>query len=309
MTPQQRQPELKYLDPQTLQRIGSLELIAREVVEGLRVGAHRSPLRGFSTDFAHHRPYVPGDPIRHLDWRVYGRTERYYTKLYEAETSYEAYLLLDTSASMNYGSGSVSKLEYAKYLAASLAYVILKQRDSVGLALFDAQLRNFTEPRSMMGILGLMDQRLNEAEGRPRTDIAAQLHEMAARISRRSVLVLFSDLLDDEEGFLRGLDHLRFRGHNVIVLHLMDPHELNFPFTGTWKFRGLEGEAEFTTQPERIRDIYMEDLQAFLETVRRGCERSHVDYMLVDTSRPVDVVLSEYLMRRSGSSREAEWTE
>ncbi|MBS3734073.1 MAG: DUF58 domain-containing protein [Phycisphaerae bacterium] len=303
MTHQVLQPNLRYLDPETLQKIGSLELIAREVVEGLRVGAHRSPLRGFSTDFAHHRQYVPGDPLRHLDWRVYARTERYYTKLYEAETCYEAHLLLDASASMTYGSGAVSKLEYAKYLAASLAYLILKQRDSVGLGVFDSTLRSYDPPRSAMGILGLLDARLAEATGQPRTDIAAQLHELAHRVNRRGVVVLFSDLLEDEEGFLRGLDHLRFRGHNVIVFHLLDPYELTFPFSGTWRFEGLEGEDEFTTQPDRIRDIYMEDLQAFLNTVRTGCERSHVDYDLVDTSRPVDVVLSEFLARRSATSQ------
>jgi uncharacterized protein (DUF58 family) len=303
MKQQALQPNLRYLDPETLQKIGSLELVAREVVEGLRVGAHRSPLRGFSTDFAHHRQYVPGDPLRHLDWRVYARTERYYTKLYEAETCYEAHLLLDASASMNYGSGAVSKLEYGKYLAASLAYLILKQRDSVGLAVFDSALRSYDPPRSAMGILGLLDQRLAEVAGEPRTDIAAQLHEMARRIDRRGVVVLFSDLLEDEEGFLRGLDHLRFRGHNVIVFHLMDPHEMTFPFRGTWRFRGLEGEAEFTTQPDRIRDIYMEYLQAFLDAVRTGCERNHVDYDLVDTSRPVDVVLSEFLNRRTATSQ------
>lgn len=300
MTQQVMQPNLRYLDPETLQKIGSLELIAREVVEGLRVGVHRSPLRGFSTDFAHHRQYVPGDPLRHLDWRVYARTEKYYTKLYEAETCFEAYLLLDGSASMNYGSGSVTKLEYAKYLAASLAYMILKQRDSVGLGVFDSELRSFIEPRSAMGILGQLDQQLNEINGEPRTDIATQLHELASRISRRSVVILLSDLLDDEEGFLRGLNHLRFRGHNVIVMHLMDPYELTFPFNGTWRFEGLESEEQFTTRPERIRDIYMEDLQTFLDSVRIGCERSHVDYDLIDTSRPVDVVLSEFLNRRSG---------
>ncbi len=305
MTHQQVQANLRYLDPETLQKIGSLELIAREVVEGLRVGAHRSPLRGFSTDFAHHRQYVPGDPLRHLDWRVYARTERYYTKLYEAETCYDAYLLLDASASMNYGSGSTSKLEYAKYLAASLAYLILRQRDSVGLAVFDSALRSYEPPRSAMGILGLLDERLAQTTGQPRTDIAGLLHEFAHRVSRRSVIVLFSDLLDDENGFLRGLDHLRFRGHNLIVFHLMDPHELTFPFTGTWRFEGLEGEAELTTQPDRIRDMYMEDLHAFLETVRSGCERSQVDYDLVDTSRPVNVVLSEYLNRRSATNQRA----
>ncbi|MBM4018094.1 MAG: DUF58 domain-containing protein [Planctomycetes bacterium] len=298
MAPKPR-PKLKYLDSQVLQNLDSLDLVAREVVEGVRVGMHRSPLRGFSTEFAHHRPYVPGDSVRHLDWRVYGRTERYYVKLYEAETNFDAHLLLDASASMRFGSGGLSKLEYAKFMAASLAYMIVDQRDSVGLAVFDSQLRRYLPPRSAMGVLSIIDEALAQAVPEPRTDIAGLLHEFAGRIPRRGFVILFSDLFDHVDEFIKGLDHLRFRGHNVAVFHVMDPYELRFPFGGgTWRFEGLELEGEITTQPKRIRAAYLEELRKFLQQIRKACERSHVDYVLVDTSRPIDVVLSAYLISR-----------
>jgi uncharacterized protein (DUF58 family) len=293
---------LRYLDPEVVQKVGSLELVVREIVEGLRVGAHRSPLRGFSTDFAHHRPYVHGDALRHIDWRVYGRTERYYTKLYEQETNYEAYLLLDASSSMTYGSGAITKLEYAKYLAATLAYVVLKQRDSVGLGIFDGELKTYVRPQSAMDLLGILDEQLAGAGTRPRTDIGGQLHDFAERIPRRAVVLLFSDLIDDVDRLASGLDHLRFRGHSATVFHVLDPAELEFPFKGTWRFRGLENENAVTTQPERIRDLYLENLHRFLESVRTGCERSAVEYVQAVTSRSVEVVASEFLIHRMRSS-------
>ncbi len=292
---------LRYLDPEVVQKVGSLELVVREIVEGLRVGAHRSPLRGFSTDFAHHRPYVPGDALRHIDWRVYARTERYYTKLYEQETNYEAYLLLDASSSMTYGSAELTKLEYAKYLAATLAYVVLTQRDSVGLGIFDSELETYVPPQSAMELLGILDEQLAGARARPRTDIGRQLHDFAERIPRRAVVLLFSDLVDDVDRFVSGLDHLRFRGHSVTVFHVLDPAELEFPFKGTWRFRGLENERPITTQPDRVRDLYLENVRRFLESVRSGCERSAVEYLQVVTSRPVEVVVSEFLIHRMRS--------
>jgi len=299
----QQTPKLRYLDPEILQGLDSLDLVAREVVEGLRVGMHKSPLRGFSTEFAHHRPYVPGDSVRHLDWRVYARTERYYIKLYEAETNFDAHLLLDASSSMRYASGPVTKLEYAKFMAASLAYMIVDQRDSVALAVFDAELRRYLEPSSTMGIIRDIDRELSEAADVPRTDVAAVLHEFARRIPRRGFVILFSDLFDHVEEFLKGLDHLRFRGHNVVVFHVLDPYELRFPFGGgTWRFEGLEREPEIVTQPKRIRAAYMNELETFLRRIRNACERSHVDYVLVDTSRPIDVVLSAYLISRVHSA-------
>ncbi len=290
--------QTNYLDPETLHNLGDLELIAREVVEGLRVGSHRSPLKGFSTEFAHHRQYVPGDPIRDIDWRVYGRTGRYYTKLYEAETNYDCTILIDASASMNYASGKVSKLEYAKYLAASLAYIVLNQRDSVGLSVFDSEVRGYIPPRSTMGILVHMDRMLRETKSVPRTTLSKQLHDTAVMMKRRSFVVVISDFFADVDDILSGLDHLRHDGHNVVAMQTLDPYELSFPFNGTWRFDGLEQEEPVTTQPDRMREQYLESLQQHREALRAGCVASHVDYALVDTSRPLDGFLSEFFHER-----------
>jgi uncharacterized protein (DUF58 family) len=293
--------EINYLAPELLQKLGDLELVAREVVEGLRVGSHRSPLRGFSTEFAHHRQYAPGDAIRDIDWRVYARTDRYYTKLYEAETNFDCHLLLDASSSMRYASGKVSKLEYAKFLAASLAYLVLKQRDSVGLCVFDSEVRAYMPPRSSQNIIVEIDRLLRDINPTPKTTIAKQLHDTAMMMKRRSFVVLISDLFADVDDIMAGLDHLRFDGHNVMVLHTLDPYEMEFPFKGTWRFEGLEQEDPLTTQPERIRDDYMTNLTAYLEALRSGCTGANIDYKTVDISRPVDGVLNEFFAERSAS--------
>ena len=295
----QHLPNLNYLDPELLQKLGDLELIAREVVEGLRAGSHRSPLKGFSTEFSHHRQYAPGDAIRDLDWRVYGRTERYYTKLYEAETNFDCHLLMDASSSMTYGSGKGSKLEYSKYLAAALSYLILNQRDSVGLSVFDSEMRAHLPPRSAMSIILQIEKILKEITPTPKTSIAKQLNDIALQIKRRSFVILISDLFSDVGDIMRGLQRLRYGGHNVIVFHTLDPHELKFPFKGTWQFDGLEGEEELITQPERIREDFLTNLNAYLEQLQSGCIGSGVDYTLVETSRPLDSLLSEFLETRS----------
>ena len=291
-------PETKYLDPEILQRLGDLELIAREVVEGLRVGSHRSPLRGFSTEFAHHRQYVPGDSLRSIDWRVYGRSDRYYTKLYEAETNFDCHLLIDSSSSMTYGSGKVNKLEYAKFLGASLAYLVLKQRDSVGISLFDSKIRAYLPPRSTMGVLLQMDQLLKDTKPTPKTAIAKQLHDVALLLKRRSFVIVISDFLSEVEDVLAGLEHLKFAGHNVLVLHTLDPHELEFPFEGTWQFDGLEGEEPLITQPERIKEDYLSNLKKYMSAFSEGCLTSQIEYALVDTSRPLDIFLNEFFNQR-----------
>ena len=294
-------PKTDYLSPEILQSLGDLELVAREVVEGLRVGSHRSPLRGFSTEFAHHRQYAPGDSIRDLDWRVYGRTDRYYTKLYEAETNFDCHILVDASASMTYSSAKVSKLEYAKFLAASLAYLVLKQRDSVGLSVFDSEVRAYLPPRSAMGIILEIDRLLRDIKPVPRTSIAKQLHDIALLMKRRSFVILISDLFADVADIQAGLDHLRFDGHNVVVFHTLDPYEIEFPFKGTWRFEGLEEELPLTTQPERIRQDYLASLHTYLDALRAGCVASHVDYTTVDTSRPLDAVLNEFFFLRQST--------
>jgi uncharacterized protein (DUF58 family) len=301
-------PGTQYLDPEVLQKIGDLELIAREVVEGLRVGSHRSPLRGFSTEFAHHRQYAPGDPIRSIDWRVFGRTERYYTKLYEAETNFDCHILIDSSASMSYGSGKVKKLEYAKFLAASIAYMVLKQRDSVGLSVFDSEVRAYMPPRSSLSVILEIDRMLRGTRPLPKTTIAKQLHDIALLMKRRSFVVLISDLFSDVDDIMAGLDHLKFDGHNVVVIHTLDSYELEFPFKGTWRFDGLEGEEPLTTQTDRIKESYLADLNKYLENLSSRCAGSHIDYTLANTKRPLDAVLSEVVLKRQnigGSSATA----
>ena len=291
-------PQTNYLDPEVLQKLGGLELVAREIVEGLRVGTHRSPLRGFSTEFAHHRQYAPGDAIRSIDWRIFGRTDRYYTKLYEAETNFDCYILIDASSSMNYASGKVSKLEYAKYLAASLAYMVLRQRDSVGLSIFDSEVRAYLPPRSSMGIIMEIDRLLRDIKPTPRTSIAKQLHDITLMIKRRSLVVLVSDLFSDVDDILAGLDHLRFNGHDVVVLHTLDAHEIEFPFKGAWCFEGLEEEEPLTTQAERIREEYLTNFNEYMEALRDGCVSSQIDYTTVNTALPLDDVLIEFVVKR-----------
>ena len=199
---------------------------------------------------------------------------------------------------MTYGSGKVSKLEYAKFLGASLAYLVLKQRDSVGLSVFDSEIRAYLPPRSTMSILLQMDQLLKDAKPTPKTAIAKQLHDIAFMMKRRSFVIVLSDFLSDVDDVLAGLEHLRFNGHNVMVLHTLDPHELQFPFEGTWQFDGLEGEESLITQPERIKDDYLANLNEYLNTFRDGCVASQIDYALVDTSRPLDIFLNEFFHER-----------
>ncbi len=301
MTPQNAKHNFHYLDPEVLQKIGSLELVAREVVEGTRVGAHRSPARGLSSEFAYHRPYVIGDSPRHMDWRLYARTGRYYLKQFIAETDFTANILLDASSSMNYQSAAVSKLEYAKFMAVSLAHLIVKQRDMAGLAVFDSELRRYIEPSSRSSVVRNMAIELEKVEGQPRTNIATLLHEFAGRIKRRGFVILISDLLDNVDDFMKGLNHLQFHGHNVIVFHTLDPYELTFPFDGTCRFKGLEAPQELVTRPRRVREIYMKELEQYLKKIQDSCRKNSVDYVLVDTSRPLDAVITAYVMARTRS--------
>jgi uncharacterized protein (DUF58 family) len=298
-------PETQYLDPEILQKLGDLEWVAREVVEGLRVGSHRSPLRGFSTEFAHHRQYSPGDPIRSIDWRVFGRTEKYFTKLYEAETNFDCHILVDSSASMSYGSGKVSKLEYAKFLAASIAYMVLKQRDSVGLSVFDSEVRAYMPPRSSMGVILEIDRLLRVTKPIPKTTVAKQLHDIALLMKRRSFVVLISDLFSDVDDIMAGLDHLKYDGHNVVVIQTLDPYELEFPFKGTWRFEGLEGEEPLTTQTDRTRESYLAAFGSYLDNLTSRCVGSHIDHTIANTKRPLDAVLSEVVLKRQNLSAPA----
>jgi uncharacterized protein (DUF58 family) len=288
-----------YLDPNILSKIGSLDIVARQVVEGVRIGMHRSPSRGISSEFTAYRQYVPGDDIRDIDWKSYARSNRYYIKLYEAETNFVSNMLIDASGSMTYASGGISKLEYAKFMAASMAYLITDQSDMVGAAVFDGEMQSYLPPKSSRSILSDISREFQKVEPKPRTNVGAVLNNFAHRMSRRGVVMLFSDMLDNTDEFISGINHLRFRGHNVIVFHILDPYELDFPFKGTSRFIGLEDEGEIVTQPDRLRDNYLKELNSFISNIRSACVKSQVDYVLVNTAEPIEHVLSGYLLQRS----------
>lgn len=285
----------KYLDPDVVDEIKQLELVARGAVEGARIGAHRSRLRGLSTTFTHHRPYVAGDEVKHVDWRVYSRTNRYHVKLYEAETNFDANLLIDGSASMRFGSGELNKMEYAKHMAAAMAFLVVEARDSAGIGVFNDKLVDYLPPRSSKMVLADMVEILNRTDGSEKTDVGAIMTEFASRIKRRGFVMIFSDLMSEEAGFIKGLNQLVFAGHNVVVFHIMDHQELTFQFDGQVRFTGLEGEEAILTQPDRIRSAYMEQLEAFITTYRHACEKVGADYVLVDTARSVREVMVEYI--------------
>jgi uncharacterized protein (DUF58 family) len=287
------------LDPVAVSRAESLGMSARFIVEGYMAGEHKSPYHGFAIEFAQHREYAHGDDTRHLDWKVLGRTDRYYIKQYEQETNYVAHLLLDGSESMNYGSGRHTKLHYGKMLAACLSYLILAQRDAPALGIFDTELRHFI-PRSdnRSTLFNIMD-RLAAFEPKEQTNVAAILHDMALKIRRKGIVIVISDLFDDEQKILDGIQHLRFGGNEVIVFHTMDPYELEFPFRGLVEFEGLEKIPKILTRPNEIRDSYLAEVEAFRRGIREGCEKNNCHYVLVNTGQPLPEMLGAYLAFRA----------
>ena len=287
-----------YLKPDILARAEALGLKARTLVEGLRVGEHKSPYHGFSVEFSQHREYVPGDDTRHIDWRVYGRQERYVIKQYEQETNFIGHILLDASNSMLYGEGDQNKLEYAKHLAATLAYLIIMKRDSAGLYIFDDTWRFQLPPRSHPGHVNEILKALESAEPRDKTSMAGLIHELAGRIRRRGLVFLISDCFDEVPSLMDSIQHLRFQGHEVVLFHVLHPEETDFPFEGMTRFEGLEMEHHLLTRPNLIRPSYIRNLQAYLGQMREGCEAARCDYVPMVTSRPLGEALTEYLARR-----------
>lgn len=289
---------MPYLHPDVIARAQALGLKARMIVEGLRVGDHKSPFRGFSVEFVQHREYVPGDDPRHIDWKSYGRSERYTIKQYEQETNFIGHILLDASRSMLYGEGAANKLEYAKLLAATLAYQIVHQRDSVSLNVFDAGWRARLPVSGQPGHVLTILQTLETVQPQEKTSIGPLLHELAQQAGRRGLVFLISDCFDQIESILDGLKHLRFQGHEVTVFHVLHADELNLPFGGMVKFDGIEERLQLLTRPQLIRPSYLRALQKYLKVLQQGCENNRCDYVRMDTSRPLAEVLSEYLARR-----------
>ena len=294
---------ISYLDPATISRLSRLDLVARLVVEGYITGLHRSPYHGFSVEFSEHRPYMPGDPLRHLDWKTLARSDRLYIKQYEEETNLKTYLLLDASGSMAFqGGGPMAKFRYASSLAAALAYLMLRQRDAVGLTLFSSRVQSFVPARSLQSHLQVLLKEIDRGMPGSNTHMAPCFHDLAERISRRGLVVVLSDLLDDPEEVLGGLRHFRHRGHEVIVFHILDPRERDLEFNRETRFFDLEDpDAVLTTQPWHIQQEYRGLMDDLVRTYRHGCAESRIDYNLLDTATSFEVALTRYLARRRKS--------
>jgi uncharacterized protein (DUF58 family) len=291
-------PTLRF-DPTSLAKYGRLVLVARQLVEGFLSGAHKSPYKGFSVEFAEHRQYYPGDEIRHIDWRAYGKTDRYYIKEFEEETNLKAHLLVDASGSMAYRGKHSSKFQYAQYIAASLAYLMLHQRDAVGLMAHDTKVRQLIRPKAsakhLIHLLHCLEQTAPGGE----TSMAPIWHSLAEQLQRRGMVIILSDCFDELGPLLRALRHFRHRRHEVLLFHILDPDEIEFPFKKWTQFRNLEAAGDrLLVDPQRLRKEYLKNFDAFCRQLREQVQRMQVDYHLLRTDEPVDRALGVYLTRR-----------
>ncbi|MBA3884749.1 MAG: DUF58 domain-containing protein [Acidobacteria bacterium] len=292
--------DLRFLDPAVIARLGTMELKARTVVEGFVSGLHRSPYKGFSVEFAEYRQYMPGDDLSTLDWKVYARSDRHYVKKFEEETNLECHVLLDLSASMAYrGAAPMSKLEYGSVLAASLAFLMYRQRDATGLIAFGDRIVFRLPASARPGHLHALLLALERLEPGQRSDVGRPLNQLAEALTKRSMVVLISDMLDDPEPVVKGLKHLKFRGSDVVVFQLLDPHELTFPFRGPSKFIDVETGDQVTAEPSAIREAYLRELAGLTLRYGRELRGAGIDYVQLDTSQPLDFALLSYLSARA----------
>ncbi len=290
----------KYLNPSVISKLNSLELRARLVVEGFMVGLHKSPYHGFSVEFSEHRPYMQGDSLRDIDWKVYGKTERFFIKQYEEETNLKSYILLDTSRSMNYASqGNVSKLEYAATLVAGLSYLMIRQQDAVGLSLYSEKIDKYLPPKASKAYLQEILKSLTETKASNKTNTASSLHSIAEKIKRRGLVIIVSDLFDDINSVLTALKHFRYKKNEVIVFQILDPQERNFAFGADAIFKDMETDDEITTQPYQIQKAYKEAMLEFVGRIKAECLNSNIEYNLIETSMPFDKALFSYIQKRS----------
>jgi uncharacterized protein (DUF58 family) len=290
----------QYLDPNIISRLKKLDLKAKLVVEGFMTGLHRSPYHGFSVEFAEHRPYMPGDPIRSIDWKVYAKSDRFYVKQYEDETNLRAHIVLDVSRSMTYaGQGAISKLEYAKHLAAALAYLMLHQQDAVGLLLFADSIRRFVPSRSVLRHLRVILRELELAEPGTATDVGTCLSQVADRIRRRGLVIVLSDLLDEPEQVLQGLKHFRYKQHDVIVFQILDEDELAFPFNDEIGFVDMETGEEVIAQSWVVAGEYRKTVADWSDAYRRTCGEQQIEFVQLTNRTPFDRALLSFLEKRA----------
>ena len=297
-TPVTEQSINRFTDPKVLIKIQNLELTARTVVEGFVQGLHRSPYLGFSVDFAAYRPYMPGDEIRRIDWNVYSRSDKLYVKLFEGETNTRVLVLLDISGSMNYGSGGVTKIDYARILAACLSYFAYHQRDGVGLLTFDTEIRAHVPASRRRGQLMTILSEIDRIRPSALTEFRKPLRFLAEYLTRRGVIVLISDLYDEPDNIIAGLKVLKSKGNDIIVFHIMDNFELTFPYEETAQFEDMETKKKLHVIPEYLRSQYLNILKDHMERIRKELSGMRIDYCLMDTSKPLDVGLFSYLGAR-----------
>src|SRR5579871_3616615 len=292
-----KKPE-KYLRPEVIRQVARLDLRARFIVEGFLSGLHGSPFQGFSVEFSEHRKYVPGDDLKDLDWNVYAKTDKYYLKKFQAETNVTGYLVMDLSASMAYTyRQELTKFDYAICLAAALGYLMIHQQDPVGLVTFDTEVRASLPPRSKRTQLGSMLALLANLKPSGKTDVAHCLHQLAAMIRSKSLIMLFRDLLTDPEPAIQSLHHLRHRGNDVILFHILDEAEVQFPFEGVIEFEDAEDHARLTLDAQGMRGDYLQAVDEFRERYQTECARANIDYVPMDTSVSFDKALMEYLLQ------------
>lgn len=292
------------IDPKIISRVAKLDLRARLVVEGYVSGVHKSPYKGFSVEFAEHREYTPGDDLRYLDWKVFGKTDRYYIKQYEEETNLVCHLVLDTSQSMDFGTEGVLKSDYAKTIAAALAYLIVGQHDAAGLTTFDEKIRSVLPPGSHGGHLRRLFELLEKGQPGGRTSLGAVLTQISEKLRKRGLVIVISDLVGDVEDILRGLRRLRSHRHDVVVFQVLDPSEIEFPFDQMTLFEGLEEFPDLLADPKALRQTYMEHLTAFRHRLRTGCLAERIDVVEMSTRTPLDVALTSYLAHRAARRRD-----
>ena len=290
---------LNFLDPTVLAGLDNLELRARVAVEGFLSGLHKSPHRGFSVEFNDYRHYQRGDDMRHLDWKLYARSDKFYIKQYEDETNVRCVILLDTSASMDYSSGGLSKLNYGVTLASALSYFIMRQRDAVGLITFDDQVRDYIPAKCRQPHLMHILRTLSTVESGTKTDVVKPLTDLAASLTKKSIVILITDMLDDEERIINTLQNLRGMGNDIITFQIMDDAELNFPFNEASEFIDMESNESYITSPAAIRKAYLNNLNEFLSYCKKKCQSSGVDYCLLNTADPLDEALTSYMSKRA----------
>lgn len=290
----------KYLIPDVVSKLSNMELRARLVVEGFIAGLHKSPFHGFSVEFAEHRQYIPGDETRYIDWKIYGKTEKYFIKQFEEETNLKSYLLIDISKSMDYASEkNIKKIEYASYLASSLAYLLIKQRDAVGLITYDEDIKTYIPPHATKSYLKLILKELTLIKPEKKTFTLQSLDKIAEQIKRRGLIIIFSDFLDDPNKVMNTLKHFRHNNHEIIVFHILDPLEVSFAFGKNAVFIDMESNEELTTQPFHIQKAYQNEMQKFINFYKKECLMNQIDYVLLETNTPFDIALFNYLRKRS----------